>query len=416
MKKILFLLFFYIFIFSIHFVFFPIRLRLILAAFGLYYLYKDTRNVKMPYYELKLFRGLVISVFLLWVVVASSSILNSYWDMELFKYPISILISLSAAYCFLRIADCFFKETFSTGKLLNYIVGISIVECIIAIVMFFTPSLKDLVFSVVHYTPMAKEAHEMDMGGVRFMGIGAQYFDGGIFMALALFYMSILLMKSKKSSHTIGLLFAFVFVSAVGSAIARTTLVGTLVSFIYLMFAMTFRGKNKFVFFTFVAIVSVVSLWIFNTYIKENVFLEGTFERAFSVFTSFNETGKIERTGVGDYTKPVDMMTWIIGDAKMADPLNPTLGYYKGIDIGVWRLIWGYGVCGLLAYCLVQLYLCRLTRLKGVQILILFGLFYLFMNKGMSPMDFNLSLLIMLPVYNHISGTSKKRFVKTSAI
>lgn len=404
MKKIFILILFYIFLFSIHFVFLPIRIRMVFAFFGIILLYKDYRKVISYRRCGKQWRSFFHGIIILICVIVLSSVFNSYFDATLIKYPVSILLSLTSAYFFVYLVERISGNILSKEDILRYTIVIGVIECFIAIFIFINPSLKDAAFSVVYYNELARDTIATDEGGVRLIGIGAQYFGGGIYMALCIVYCAFLSLEINERRKVLFLLLSSILLLIVGSAIARTTLVGLIMAVVYFVIGKGYYNKNKWLVAIFGAVFFVAAFNFYKVYLENNPLFEGTFQRAFSLVYSYKETGEMQSTSsmVGSYTTPKDMSTWIIGDAIMADPRNPATEYYQGIDIGVWRLVWGYGIIGLIIYSYVQYCMCRLAFSDKRQCLIIFIMYVLFMNKGLSPMDSFLSLFIMQPIYYYV--------------
>lgn len=157
---------------------------------------------------------------------------------------------------------------------------------------------------------------------------------------------------------------AFVFISVVGNMIARTTIVGVLLSLIYavLLFRPT-RVSYGFLHLSRVVLLVLLVAIPFSVYLYNNSSQFHQLSRfAFEGFFSLVETGEWE---IDSNEKLKAMMvfpdnakTWIIGDGYFANPYDTdpfyvgaySGGYYKGTDIGYLRFIFYFGLIGLLAF------------------------------------------------------------------
>lgn len=409
----------YLFLFSLHFVFLPIRIRTILALYGLFHLYHNFKYISLPKTEKKKWRSLLHIFLLFMAVVFVSTIINLNFDAEYYKYPIKVIISFTSAYGLLKIIQKLLRMEINQHTIIKLIIIVTVIECILTVMLHLIPSLKNVLFGLLNVSDLAAYAIEKEEFN-RMTGLGAKFFSGGVFMALGIFYVSLMINRLSGIIRLLGLFLALLLILLVGSAIARTTLVGVL-GFI-IVFFMPSKGKsflksNKiqllFLFFLF----SLVSYRIYIYYIEQNPLFEVAAKRAFSIVYTYQETGEMQskESMVGDYTVPDNMKTWIIGDAQMADPKDPVMGRYKGIDIGIWEFVWGYGIIGLVLYSLIQFYFCKLAGFRRIEYWTLFVMYIIFMNKGPVSYDLLLSLFIMLPIYNSIEK-NKLRYSHQSII
>lgn len=406
-------LLFYLFLFSLHFVFLPIRIRALLALYGLYQLYRNYHYIRLSRKERNNWRFLIYCVLLFFGTVILSTIINVNFDSEFFKYPVQIVLSLTSAFGLIAITSKLLRTEFTMEKMLKVIITISVFECLLTVILHINPSIRNVLMNLLNVNAMTADAIEKEEFN-RMTGLGAKFFGGGVFMALTIFYISLIINREAGLIKKFGYLFALVVVLIIGSAIARTTLVG-LLGFITVFFIPSAnkqsKGYDKIVLASSIVLVSIISFSIFKKYLEENPLFEVAMKRAFSVVYVFEGTGEMQakETMVGGYTTPDNTKTWILGDAQMVDPKDPELSRYKGIDIGIWELIWGYGIVGLFFYGLVQYAFCRLTHFRRLEYIVLFLLWIAFMNKGPVTYDLYLSLFIMLPIYQNIERHKKER-------
>jgi hypothetical protein len=153
-------------------------------------------------------------------------------------------------------------------------------------------------------------------------------------------------------------------IAVVGNMIARTTIVGVVLSLTCV--AITFRlnsVSNSFFRLLRVALLVLivalpVSIYLYNNNLQFHELSRFAFEGFFNLF----ETGEWQI----DSNEKLKMMivfpdnakTWIIGDGYFTNPYytDPTYvgyqpgGYYMGTDIGYLRFIFYFGLIGLIAF------------------------------------------------------------------
>ncbi len=410
LRKVLGYLILYIALFSIEPSFLPIRLRHIFAITGLYLMIKDYHKIALTKRQRRSWHSLFLCfvVFLFWIVV--SSFYNSYFDATLIKYPISVLLSFLSSYAAVTFFCRLQRKDYDTYSMMRCVVWVSLFECLFTLFLFLTPSVQSIIFGLLRFTDLAADSLDSVNYEARMMGIGVRFFGGGVFLGVVLFYISTLLISAKSKFEVFILLISFVIIASIGVMVARTALVGVVAFVTHLLMGGKLLSKTKFLVLIGIVIVGVISYDFYVKYLESNPLFELVFDRVFLLFDP-SRNQDVERY-VGGFEKPLELVTWILGDAKMADPQHPTMAYYKGIDIGIWRLIWGYGIPGLVIYCIIQYMLCKLAGFKKFEVFILFGMCVIFLNKGLISMDVIVSIFIMLNIYN----ARNKNYVKMSQV
>ena len=418
MRYLLSVFIYFFYIFTIEPIFLPFRLRTLFSLLGFYMLIKE-KNISFRYILCnKKWKALIASLTLLLVVAIMSTLVNGYFDPHFYKYPIQIFISLCSAYFYLYLLsrvnnNCCLSEK----QLMFFFVAACVVQSVTAVMFFLHQQTRDVALSLIKVSELSAEAIEGNgnLDVRRLIGFGAAWFSAGTVFSIAILNAFILINKANSITNLIKLFFSAVFILVVGSMIARTTFVGAALAIFYILFT---KGdlKNKIVVFQIMAVLTVLLFFIYVTYLENDPVFELAFQRAFSLFYDYQSTGEL--SGLSEYMEklyPDNIETWIIGDGKMADPKNPETAYYMNVDIGVSRVIFGIGVTGLIIYSLVQLCICRLTNLGGLEVITLFLAYIAFMNKGLFSYDLILSPFIMLHVFNHVNNRKNKRLVNNNA-
>ena len=255
--------------------------------------------------------------------------------------------------------------------LLNYLCAVCVLQCTVALMIKFIPAVQVFVDSV--FTQGQDLMHEMD----RLYGIGASLDIAGTRFACVLAALPVYMYvnQSKLDKFRIFLLSAgFLFVTAVGSIIARTTMVGTAVGLAFLgviffrdIFSgdASIRGKLAWTGIVAIAVVIPVGFILYRQSADVRYLIRFGFEGFFNLV----ETGHF-RTSSSDillnkmFIFPEETKTWLIGDGYFENSRNDinylgnstTLGFYMGTDVGYLRFIYLFGVPGLIAMSLVMIH------------------------------------------------------------
>jgi hypothetical protein len=285
---------------------------------------------------------------------------NNTADMSYATYIMSMWVWFFAAY-----GACYII-TFTHGKIdgllvINYLIGISVSQCILALMIDSIPAVKSIVDTYVQTgVEMMDRIH-------RLYGIGASLdVAGGKFSAVLIMiavvmtnYDSIRMNKKYVIIYTS----CFVLISVIGAMIARTTYVGTALGLAYIMYRteiwkrqikssnIKFWGMLSGVIFVLV----LACIYYYNT----DPSFRSWFRFGFEGFVSWIEKGKWETGSTGILQNmvvfPESLKTWIIGDGYMVDPTTGT--YYKSTDIGYLRFIFYCGLTGLIVFASMFIYL-----------------------------------------------------------
>ena len=295
---------------------------------------------------------------------------NQTPDTTYVTYIRSAIIWLSGAY-----AVCFFiwlvHKRIDVPLVVNYLAGVCVFQCIMAIWIDFNPVVRAFVDSYVQQgQDLLKEIE-------RLYGIGASLDVGGSRFAATLAAIAFMLVqKPEDRGHTpqFLLVLAFVIITVLGNMIARTTLVGVGVGLVYLIlleiknialrhYDPEYRSSLPAWILT-LAMAIPVGVFFYNSNAQFHDLVRFGFEGFFSLFEEghwgTDSTGKLESMIVW----PDNPKTWMIGDGYFENQRNDpnyigeatTRGYYMGTDIGYLRFIFYCGVPGLIAISIVMIY------------------------------------------------------------
>lgn len=293
-----------------------------------------------------------------------SVIWNNTNDYTYATYIVSMFVWLGGAYTALKIVK-WLHGYVSVELVANYLIGVCVGQCIIALLIDYIPSFKVIVDTYVVGFDFV-DINRLDKAG-RLYGIGAGLDVAGTRFAAILVVIAFLtqhLSTSRYSGYMWLYMAAFLFISVIGNMMARTTTVGVIVailywivaSFNYLQSSSTIRVWKYLGISLFTVIPIVIYLYSMNEQFHDSI------RFAFEGFFSIAETGRWE-TNSNNILKnmivfPDNFKTWLIGDGYIENPyrrdpyyVGPNYGgYYMGTDIGYLRFIFYFGLIGLVIF------------------------------------------------------------------
>ena len=343
--------------FPFEFTFLPgVNTKMAMAGVGLVLYAIDLAKGRAPQINKD---GFVIAV--LGVLVSLCGLLsvfvNNTNDYTYASYFVSMFVWLSGAYTAIKIVK-WLHGYVSVELICNYLIGVCVGQCILALIIDSFPAFKLLVdrfvvgFDFVETDTLTKAN--------RIYGIGAGLDVAGTRFATVLVIIAFLLQRlsgSRYKNYMWLYLVAFLFISVVGNMMARTTTVGIIVALAYWIISsgitsLTLHKDNvrvwKYLLISLcVAIPFLIYLYSVNESFQANI------RFAFEGFFSLAEKGQWE-------TNSNNILKNMIGDGYIENPtgrdpyyVGPTYGgYYKGTDIGYLRFIFYFGVIGLFTFIL----------------------------------------------------------------
>lgn len=294
--------------------------------------------------------------------------INETPDYSYATYIISMCIWMSGAYVVTTVIRWVHGEC-SFILLLNYLVGVCVVQCLLAILI-------DCYIPFKVYVDANIEQDQAFLNKVeRLYGIGASLDVAGSRFAAVLAMMSFALIWIKdtlyKNYITIYII-SFIIIAVIGNMIARTTIVGLGLAIIYLLWNF-FGGRGNKQLWRWLAGILMVSIPVMVFMYNNNIETRNLFRFAFEGFFSLWEKGRWEVASNDRLMEvmvvfPDNLKTWLIGDGYFSSPrdTDPYFigkivgGYYMGTDIGYLRFIFYFGLIGLLSF---MAYFCRVTQI-----------------------------------------------------
>lgn len=332
--------------------------KMIMAGLGLIVIGIQMARQKNPLINTGFFK-LVLLASLVSLIGLFAVVFNDTSDFEYATYIVSMLVWISAAYVVITWMK-FVHGTVSVELLAQYLVAVSVMQCVLALVIDSYMPLKQLVNSIMVVTPvMEKRLYGMDAS----LDIAGSRFS--VVLVLIVYLMS-RISKNKSIYKVISYIVAFFVIAIVGNMISRTTTVGVIVALCYFIFLLFRKQDNSVVKLRYILILFVgilVCLLPFLCYLYQiNTSFHENIRFAFEGFFSLAEKGKWEvhsNEMLKDmYIFPDNLKTWIVGDGYFDNPYfadryytGPAwAGYYKGTDVGYLRFIYYFGLIGLFAF------------------------------------------------------------------
>lgn len=348
------------------FYFFPFNLRILptvntkttMAGIGLVLLFFQLAKGRKALIDKDIF---ILSMYALVVSLFGflSITYNETFDYTYATYIISMWVWLSAAYVVISLMRRVHGYA-SIYLLCNYLIGLCVVQCLLAITMDFYTPLKDVIFSV-----MDTETVEFMKKAKRLCGFGAALDIAGTRFASVLImivFLCISYPKERMQKTYPFYVVAFLVIAIIGNMISRTTTIGLILAILYFILFSKIQVLEYKKLWLWIIVISVVliSMTIYAYHNIPEVYEHIRF--AFEGFFSLIEKGRWEVHSneilESMYVFPDNLKTWIIGDGYFNNPYNVDsyyvgpkwIGFYKNTDVGYLRFIYYLGVLGLIAF------------------------------------------------------------------
>lgn len=411
-----FFLFFYIY--SIQFIGVPFNAgtRVIFGVLGFLFFIMTIINRKSIYID-KNVLAFVKILFFMSLMSAMGLLYNMTFDIEfLFKYQFSIVLMMFSSYFIYRLISL--KETVNVDLLLfKIVINVILIQNLLSLIMFFNQPLRDFLNGIQYISEFETSLLEKT-GEFRLNGFGAKFFGAGVVNGLALMLIgSLIKFESSIRRNVFKYSFYYIMIFAVGMMMARTTLIGAFLSLIIMTFPRNKIKKSglirfgKFLFYLIVIPLIVVFLLFFIfPEIKES--FETLFQFGFEMFRNYFSSGKLESNSTNEmsemYIWPESIKTYFVGDGLFTDPNSGF--YYKGTDIGILRVIYYFGIPGLLLYLGFQFKIvyCTLSNIKEYRIMYFIVIIYIIILnfKGVTDLSSVLLLFYFVSAKYNVNKTN----------
>ena len=411
-SAVLFCFFFYLY--SVQLRGMPFGSRVVLAMLGLFFLvFRMVKEIetkgdagiskRLLIYALSFAAIIFVSFF--------TVIFNGTHDYEFIKYPVSLVLILLAGYFIYKKKKKSHRQL-SYETVMYYIICAVLIQVLLALISFLSPAFSDLLLSIQTFSELDISKIE-ETATLRLTGFGSTFFGAGIVNGYALICIAVLLKnKNIKWRNILFLSTSFLLIFTLGMMMSRTTIIGAGIAIIYLFIPSYYLSlrllKNKFRFFMGMIIIPAVGIYIISLFSPKTMqLLETAADFGFEMFINYQETGEFSSKSTDVlqtmFVWPSNAKTYIIGDGKYYnDPGNTAQGYYMYTDVGYLRLIYYFGITGLLIYFLLQLgavrnaFVLNPGKKELKKFLLLTFLFCLVLNiKGFADLFFLTTLFCM---------------------
>lgn len=344
----------YIFPFEFH-AFPGVNTKMILALFGLVLFGFDLIGKRSPEVG-KDMLGVTIFALVFSLLSYFSVVYNNTTDMAYATYFISMWVWTGGAYFLIYVLRRVHSQA-SIQLIFHYFALVCVAQLFIALVIDANPAVQELVDSVISQNE--EFLHETN----RLYGIGASFDTAGIRFSCALIGLGYLITHKPSAFWLWSYWLCFIIIVVVGNMMARTTIVGVLLSVLYMgcykitpKAYLSTRQLKRFLIWTALLVTAIV--FIVAKY-KSSPDFHHDIRYAFEGFFNYIETGEWETSSTNRLMSmvvwPDNMKTWLIGDGLFDNPYGS--GFYMHTDVGYLRLIFYCGLIGLFSFIVMLLFI-----------------------------------------------------------
>lgn len=349
--------------FPFEFYAFPgINTKMGLAAIGLVILAfsmasSDNTIVNKDILKLVIYAGLVS------LIGVVSITFNNTPDTAYASYIVSFCVWLSAAF----VVTSLIRQVhgyLSVDLICYYVIAICVFQCIVALCNDLYKPFKTFLDQYVY------QGQDFLDSVHRLYGLGASLDTAGARFSCALVmiaYLAVNQNDTSKRQNVALLVISYLLIAVIGNMIARTTSVGLIVSLGYLaiktnLFKYGLSVKSKR-FLRYLAVVLACTVPVIAYLYNNNAVIHNNLRFAFEGVFNFVENGELSTSSTDKlktmYVFPESLKTWFIGDGYFSNPKDTDPyyvgkitkgGYYMASDVGYIRLIFYFGIIGLLAF------------------------------------------------------------------
>lgn len=353
--------------------------RLLVFLFFFIYMIKDglllNRKVKCRYIK-TLFYPVLMSLF-----TVLSSVVNTITENTFIIFPFQVIYLLLLSYCIYYITKRFCK-VISFYVITRYFLMTLVVQSVIAIVMFVNQPICLFLFDL-QGIDLTSRVIKMYFG-VRLIGLGCFYFGAGAIYGLGLIAIMPFMLKAKNKQQLIKLILLYVYIFIVGIFFARTAMIGCVFSIVYLIFCILIPKMCNKVFLVFrqfiiyLTVFGIALVFIYTSSPKLQEDYGDIIDFGFEAFINLVENGELSTASSDGLTEyhlsiwPQNQKTYYIGDMRWTKGDS----YYGDSDVGYVRLLFYFGVPGVILFLLYQYSIVRISGLIFKERILSFFFFY----------------------------------------
>ena len=382
-KRIIIVLIMFGALFPVSFTFLPSFLssRVIVALLGTVFFVLSRKN-KNKYFYRNIKVLLIISILIATWSIICTVIINQGYDYTYVKHPFTILIMFFAAYA--TVATINLQYGISTYELVTkYFLYAVLLQSMFVVIQFFNSDIANLISSIQRLTERQINISNYHLNsGTRFIGFGLMFYTASFFYGTSLILLAFRLrykVLNKREVLLNSLFYLFIFF--IGMGLSRSTIIG----FVSSLFVFIFPIRNIINTFKYL-ILSGVFVLVMILIIKNPYFLTQSFdlliENSFDFVLSYINTGNFESdsaSGTFDFLVfPRELKTYIVGTGLYET--YHSIGDYNYSDIGYLRLLYYFGIPGVILFFWFEIKLLNLS----------------FKRKGFAPIYYSLLFLLLI--------------------
>ena len=385
--------------------------RLLVFLFFFIYMIKDglllNRKVKCRYIK-TLFYPVLMSLF-----TVLSSVVNTITENTFIIFPFHVIYLILLSYCIYYITKRFCK-VISFYVITRYFLMTLVVQSVIAIVMFVNQPICLFLFDL-QGIDLTSRVIKMYFG-VRLIGLGCFYFGAGAIYGLGLIAIMPFMLKAKNKQQLIKLILLYVYIFIVGIFFARTAMIGCVFSIVYLIFCILIPKMCNKVFLVFrqfiiyLTVFGIALVFIYTSSPKLQEDYGDIIDFGFEAFINLVENGELSTASSDGLTEyhlsiwPQNQKTYYIGDMRWTKGDS----YYSDSDVGYVRLLFYFGVPGVILFLLYQYSIVRISGLIFKERILLFFFFTVFFYALILLIKGYIDVASLIFIYLHYKSLDSK--------
>lgn len=385
--------------------------RLLVFLFFFIYMIKDglllNRKVKCRYIK-TLFYPVLMSLF-----TVLSSVVNTITENTFIIFPFQVIYLLLLSYCIYYITKRFCK-VISFYVITRYFLMTLVVQSVIAIVMFVNQPICLFLFDL-QGIDLTSRVIKMYFG-VRLIGLGCFYFGAGAIYELGLIAIMPFMLKAKNKQQLIKLILLYVYIFIVGIFFARTAMIGCVFSIVYLIFCILIPKMCNKVFLVFrqfiiyLTVFGIALVFIYTSSPKLQEDYGDIIDFGFEAFINLVENGELSTASSDGLTEyhlsiwPQNQKTYYIGDMRWTKGDS----YYGDSDVGYVRLLFYFGVPGVILFLLYQYSIVRISGLIFKERILSFFFFTVFFYALILLIKGYIDVASLIFIYLHYKSLDSK--------
>ena len=394
-------------LFPVNFVFLPsaFSTRFILAIFGMIIWFLSLVRKKNIQYN-KFISVFIITILVsIWSIICTS-IFNLEDDYAFVTFPITIGVMYFSCYLCISLIKFFDKEV-SFDLVTKYFLCTIILQSLIVISQFISPVVGSFLTDIQRLSEMQVDIASSHLeDGSRFIGFGLLFYTASFFYGTALVLLAFQLRYKKLNiSHTVTYTFLYFLVFFIGMGLSRSTIIGFISSLIIFIFPINNISKifkiifNVVVLLIFAFIIIFVVLKIFPNL---SVDMEALINNAFDFAIAYFNTGQLSSNSASGTFETLNLpeliRTYLVGTGLYNTYFS--VGDFNYSDIGYLRLLYYFGIPGLVLFFIVEIKILNLAFKRSDFLPIYYSLLLiLFVTniKGLTTLAIIAILFALIP-------------------